>query len=190
MAYDRYVAICNPVRYKTIMNEAVCIRMTAGCWGIGLMDPIPHIILISRLSFCGSHTINHFFCDPDALMKLSCTSTIETLTYTFGLLIIGMPFMLIITSYINTISDILKIQSVEGQRKAFSTCACHIIVIILFCGSLSSTYIRPTTSHSEKEGTVLSLLYVLLTPMCNPIIYTLKNKDFKNSIRKKNKNEC
>ncbi|XP_078510117.1 olfactory receptor 5V1-like [Lissotriton helveticus] len=188
MAYDRYVAICHPLRYRTIMNKTICICLPSACWIVGFMDTIPHIVLLSQLSFCGSHTINHFFCDLTALMKLSCTSTnnIETLTYIAGALMVAMSFFLIITSYIKIISVILKIQSAVGRRKAFSTCTAHITMVILFTGSLTFTYIRPTSAYSIKENKMLSLLYIVVTPLCNPIIYSLKNTDFKKVLQKKN----
>ncbi|XP_078510110.1 olfactory receptor 5V1-like [Lissotriton helveticus] len=187
MAYDRYVAICHPLRYTTIMNKAVCICLSSTCWAVGFIDAIPHTVLMSQLSFCGSHTINHFFCDFAAIMKLSCssTSTIDALTYIFGALVFAMSFFLIIASYIKIISVILKIQSAVGRRKAFSTCTAHITMVILLTGSLSSTYIRPTSAYSVKENKMLSLLYIAVTPLCNPVIYSLKNTDFKNVLQKK-----
>ncbi|XP_069057650.1 olfactory receptor 5V1-like [Pleurodeles waltl] len=187
MAYDRYLAICHPLRYTTIMNETVCIRLSTACWVFGLLDPIPHTVLISQLTFCGLRTINHFFCDATALIKLSCTNTmtIEILTYIISAILILISFILIITSYINIISVVLKIRSVEGRRKAFSTCTSHITVVILFSGSLSSTYVRPTSAYSINESKLLSLLYIVVTPLCNPIIYSLNNTEFKNALRKK-----
>ncbi|XP_078510119.1 olfactory receptor 5V1-like [Lissotriton helveticus] len=187
MAYDRYVAICHPLRYTTIMNDTICIHLSIACWAVGLMDPIPHTVLISQLTFCGSHTINHFFCDVTALMKLSCTSTsnIEVLTYILGAILIIMSFILIITSYIKIITVILNIQSVDGRRKAFSTCTSHITVVILFSASVCSTYIRPTSAYSIKESKMLSLLHIVVTPLCNPIIYSLNNSEFKNALLKK-----
>ncbi|XP_078510121.1 olfactory receptor 5AN6-like [Lissotriton helveticus] len=187
MAYDRYVAICHPLRYTAIMNETVCIRLSIACWAVSLLDPIPHMVLISQLSFCGSHTINHFFCDVTALMKLSCssTSTIDALTYIIGAVVFIMSFILIISSYIKIILVILQIPSVVGRQKAFSTCSSHITVVILFSGTLSSTYMRPTSASSTKEIKMLSLLYIVVIPLCNPVIYSLNNTEFKNALRKK-----
>ncbi|XP_069057655.1 olfactory receptor 5V1-like [Pleurodeles waltl] len=186
MAYDRYVAICNPLRYLSIMSDVVCMKLAAGSWIFSFLTPIPHTILTSRLSFCGSHTINHFFCDVAAVINLSCSSTraIELTTYLFGTTFGVAPFALTITSYIHIISTILKIQSAEGRRKAFSTCASHITVVILFYGGVCSTYMRPPSKVSVKNSKLLSLLYVALTPLCNPIIYSLKNTEFKNILRK------
>ncbi|XP_078510138.1 olfactory receptor 5V1-like [Lissotriton helveticus] len=190
MAYDRYVAICNPLRYTTIMNKDVCFRLAAGSWVLGLMDVIPHTVLISGLSFCASHEINHFFCDVTALLKLSCTSTliIEALSYFLGATVALMSFLLIITSYISIISAILKLQSMQQRQKAFSTCSSHLTVVILFYGSVCSTYLRPSSTYSMNYNKIVSLSYITVTPLCNPIIYSLKNKEFKNAMkRKKNK---
>ncbi|XP_069058005.1 olfactory receptor 5V1-like [Pleurodeles waltl] len=186
MAYDRYVAICHPLRYVTIMNEVVCIRLAVGTWMAGMIDPVPHTVLLSGLSFCGSHTINHFFCDVAAVMKLSCSSTraIEGMSYLIGIVIGMVPFVLTIISYINIISTILQIRSTKGRLKTFSTCGSHITAVILFYVGIISTYMRPTSTFSMKENKVASLSYVALTPLCNPIIYSLKNKEFKNTLRK------
>ncbi|XP_078510141.1 olfactory receptor 5V1-like [Lissotriton helveticus] len=188
MAYDRYAAICNPLRYTAIMNRVLCIKMAGGTWVVGLMDPVPHTILLSGLSFCASHEINHFFCDVTALLKLSCTNThtIETMTYIVVALLPIISFLLIITSYINIISAILKIQSVEGRQKAFSTCASHLTVVILFYGCVCITYARPTTAYSMQDNKIMSLSYTVFTPLFNPIIYCLKNKEFKYALRKSN----
>ncbi|XP_078507318.1 olfactory receptor 5V1-like [Lissotriton helveticus] len=184
MAYDRYMAICNPLHYMVNMKKTVCIRLVAGCWAIGFLDALPHTVLISGLSFCGSHTINHFFCDVAALMKISCSNTdnIEILTYILGAIVTMTSFILIIISYVNIASSILQIRSKGGRHKAVSTCASHLTVVILFYASLSSTYMRPTTTYSMKENKILSLSYVAVTPLCNPIIYTLKNTEFKHAL--------
>ncbi|XP_078507314.1 olfactory receptor 1G1-like [Lissotriton helveticus] len=189
MAYDRFVAICNPLRYLTIMNKAMCIQMAAVSWTVGLIDALPHTIAVYTLSFCESHIIDHFFCDVTAMMKISCTSTrgIEILTYILGALLTMMSFVLIIISYINIVSSILKIKSVGGRNKSFSTCASHLTVVVLFYGSLASTYMRPTSTFSIKTNKISSLVYIALTPLCNPIIYSLKNTEFKNAVRKTKK---
>ncbi|XP_078507280.1 olfactory receptor 5V1-like [Lissotriton helveticus] len=186
MAYDRYVAICNPLRYVTTMNDAVCMKLAAGCWLVRFIDPIPHIVIISRVPFCGSHTINHFFCDVVAVIKLSCSSTrdVEAANYIMGTLFAVAPFALTVTSYINIISTILKIRSKEGRRKAFSTCGSHLTVVILFYGVICSTYMRPTSTASVKYNKVLSLSYVVVNPLCNPMIYSLKNREIKNTLKK------
>ncbi|XP_069506037.1 olfactory receptor 1G1-like [Ambystoma mexicanum] len=187
MAYDRYVAICNPLRYLTIMNKAVCVRLATGSWVTGIMTPIIHTLLMSRFSYCASHTINHFFCDVRLLLKLSCSSTytIEIVGYIVGSALGLVPFALIIASYVKILSAILRIPSTQGRQKAFSTCASHLAVVILFYMSLCSTYMQPKTTHSVKGSKILALLYTSLTPLCNPIIYSLKNTEIKNALKKK-----
>ncbi|XP_069506051.1 olfactory receptor 5V1-like [Ambystoma mexicanum] len=186
MAYDRYVAICNPLRYLTVMNKEVCVQVAVGVWTLALFYPLPYSALLSKLSFCGSHTINHFFCDLTALMKLSCSSTqhIEVFIYFSGSMITMMSFILIITSYTNIVSCILKIKSKGGRHKAFLTCASHLTVVLLFYGSACSVYLRPTKMYSMKENKILSFSYIAVTPMCNPIIYSLKNAEVKKGLRK------
>ncbi|XP_069506126.1 olfactory receptor 1G1-like [Ambystoma mexicanum] len=187
MAYDRYVAICHPLRYMTIMNHSVCMCLAAACWVMGLIEPIGHTIEMSKLSFCQSHTINHFFCDIAVLMKLSCSSTltIELLTYIIGSLCTVISFVLIITSYINIISSILKIQSITGRHKAFSTCASHLTVVFVLYGSVFVTYFRPASTFSDNK--ISSLAYIAIAPVCNPVIYSLKNTELKKALRN-NKN--
>ncbi|XP_078507319.1 olfactory receptor 1G1-like [Lissotriton helveticus] len=186
MALDRYVAICNPLRYMVIMNKAVCFRMAVGTWAVSFLVPLPHTVLLSQLSYCESHTINHFFCDITALMKISCSNThsIETLTYIMGAIVALLCFNLIIISYVNIASSILKIKTKGGRHKAFSTCASHITVVVIFFGSLFGTYLRPTSTYLMRDTKISSLSYIALTPLCNPIIYSLKNTEFKNALRK------
>ncbi|XP_078510092.1 olfactory receptor 5V1-like [Lissotriton helveticus] len=186
MAFDRYMAICNPLRYSTIINRTLCMLLAAGTWLFGLLNAIPHTILMSRLNYCGSHAINHFFCDLSALLKLSCTNTqnIEMLTYALGAIVALVPFMFIAASYLNIISSILKIQSKQGRQKTFSTCASHLTVVILYYGSLCFTYMRPTSKYSKYDDKLMSLVYIAIAPLCNPIIYSLKNTEFKKALRK------
>ncbi|XP_078510105.1 olfactory receptor 1E5-like [Lissotriton helveticus] len=187
MAFDRYVAICNPLHYTTIMNKAVCNQLAAASWLVSSVVPLPHTILMSGLSFCESHTINHFFCDLTAILKMSCsnTSRVEALTYILGSILAVMSFILIIISYIKIAASIMRIKSKSGKSKTFSTCASHLTVVTLFYGSLLSTYMKPTSKSSTKDNKILSLLYIAVTPLCNPVIYSLKNSDFKNALRKK-----
>ncbi|XP_069506042.1 olfactory receptor 5V1-like [Ambystoma mexicanum] len=188
MAYDQYVAICNPLRYMSIMNKEVCMQLTAGSWALALMIPVPILlpVLLSGFTFCGSRIINHIFCDFAALMKISCSSTlpIEVLTFVLGSIITLMSFVLIATSYINITSCILKIQSKGGRHKAFLTCASHLTVVLLFYGSVCSVFLRPMSTSSMKENKIVSLAHLAVTPMCNPIIYSLKNAEVKKKLRK------
>ncbi|KAM7085336.1 olfactory receptor 10AG1-like isoform 1-T2 [Molossus nigricans] len=186
MAYDRYVAICNPLLYPLIMNNRLCIQLAAGCWMTGIPVHIGFTYQIFSLPFCGSHQLNHFFCDVLPVLKLTCGDTfmIEVLSYVLTLLVITIPFMLILASYVKIVSTILKLPSAAGRAKAFSTCSSHLMVVALFFGSGIISYSRPKSSHSTGMDRFLSLFYTVVTPMFNPMIYCLRNKDFMVALRK------
>ncbi|XP_069506059.1 olfactory receptor 5V1-like [Ambystoma mexicanum] len=186
MGYDRYIAICNPLRYTVIMSKSTCTKLAVSSWICGLLEPILHTVLLSGLSFCKSHHINHFFCDMTALLKLSCTktNTIETVTYILGTFLVMGTFLLIVTSYVKILAAILKINSTEGRRKAFSTCASHLSVVVLFYAAILVMYMRPSTMYSQNQDKILSLLYIVITPLFNPIIYSMKNAEFKKALQR------
>ncbi|XP_029435510.1 olfactory receptor 5V1-like [Rhinatrema bivittatum] len=186
MAYDRYVAICNPLHYLTIMSKKVCGYLATFSWLAGLVDSAVHTYFTFRLPFCASNELNYFFCDIPPLLSLSCadTSINQTVLLVAGTLIAWTPFLCIITSYVYIISAILRISSSEGRQKAFSTCSSHITVVIFFFATAVFTYMRPISSYSLDRDRLLSLLYSFVTPMLNPAIYTLKNKDVKSGLRK------
>ncbi|XP_003423008.2 olfactory receptor 10AG1-like [Loxodonta africana] len=179
MAYDRYVAICNPLHYPVVMNHRVCIQLVTGSWITGIPVMIGHTYQIFSLPFCRSKQINHFFCDIPPILKLACGDTFvnEMLVYIVTVLFVMFPFLLILCSYSKIISIILKLPSATSQAKAFSTCSSHLMVVVLFFGSCIITYLRPNTRHSEGTDKVLSLFYTILTPLFNPVIYSLRNKD-------------
>lgn len=186
MAYDRYVAICNPLLYPLLMNSRLCVQLAAGCWVSGV--PV-HIVLtfqIFSLPFCGSNQLNHFFCDIPPVLKLACGDTLltETLVYVVVVLVVTVPFMLILGSYVRIIETILKLPSATGRAKAFSTCSSHLMVVALFFGSGLITYLRPKSSHSIGMDKFLSLFYTIVTPMFNPMIYCLRNKEVMVALRK------
>ncbi|XP_069057623.1 olfactory receptor 1G1-like [Pleurodeles waltl] len=189
MAYDRYIAICNPLHYATIINKEACLKFATGAWIVGFLEPIVPSILISNFSFCQTHKINHFFCDLTAMMKLSCTSTrnVEIINFTLGVLLPISSVILVTTSYMKIISAIIKIKTTAGRKKAFSTCASHLTVVALYYGSLMFVYLRPASSYSVGQSKVISVLYLALSPMCNPIVYTLKNQEFKNALKRRKK---
>ncbi|KAM4702779.1 olfactory receptor 1C1-like [Rhinophrynus dorsalis] len=186
MAYDRFVAICHPLHYTLLMSLKHCAHFVTVIWITGLLDPIGHTVLIANLSFCSSHNIEHFFCDVTPLLKLTCSDTfnVEILTYIDGTLLSLSAFILTVVSYVFIIYTILKIQSSEGQHKAFSTCASHLTSVIIFYGTIIILYVRPTSTYSPKQDKFFALLYIILIPLVNPFIYTLKNKDFKNGLRR------
>ncbi|XP_030042695.1 olfactory receptor 226-like [Microcaecilia unicolor] len=186
MAYDRYVAICHPLRYSVVMNLRLCVLMATGTWILGFLDPVGLIYHFSHFSYCESNEINHFFCDPSALLKLSCTntSTFNYVTYILAVFVALPCFILTLASYVYIISAILRIRSTEGRCKAFSTCSSHLTVVILFYGTTASLYVRPTSMQSVDQNKFFALLYNVLIPLFNPIIYSLKNKQVKEAIRK------
>ncbi|KAM4702770.1 olfactory receptor 5AR1-like [Rhinophrynus dorsalis] len=190
MAYDRYVAICHPLHYSFLMSIKLSICLAVVTWTIGFLDTIGHVALISMLTYCASHLIDHFFCDIIPLLKLSCSDTfkVELLTYTEGTLLVLSSFLLTLVSYIFIISTILKIQSSEGRNKAFSTCTSHLTSVIIFYGTIICSYMRPTSKLSPKQDKFFALLYVVFVPMFNPLLYSLKNQEVKDALKKlKNK---
>ncbi|XP_013842558.2 olfactory receptor 10AG1-like [Sus scrofa] len=186
MAYDRYVAICNPLHYPLIMKHKMCIQLVAGSWISGIPVQIGQTFQIFSLPFCGSNLINHFFCDIPPILKLACGDTFvnEMMVFTVAVLFVTVPFLLILVSYGKLISTILKLSSATSRTRAFSTCSSHLMVVVLFFGSGMITYLRPRTSHSAGTDKVLSLFYTIVTPMFNPMIYSLRNKDVVRALRK------
>ncbi|KAM8924799.1 olfactory receptor 5AR1-like [Pelodytes ibericus] len=186
MAYDRYVAICQPLHYYSLMSLRYCTLLIMTAWSMGLLSPVGHCVYVSGLPFCTSHDIDHIFCDLTPLLKLSCreTSLVEILTYTDGALFLMPAFTLTLISYVCIISTIINMKSVEGQRKAFSTCASHLTCVILFYGTIMCLYMKPTSSYSSRRDKFFSLVYIVLVPILNPVIYSLKNKDVKDALKK------
>ncbi|XP_029437227.1 olfactory receptor 5I1-like [Rhinatrema bivittatum] len=186
MAYDRCVAICNPLRYSLIMNRSICVLLAAVSWIIGFVNALPLIDLVSQFYYCESNEVNHFFCDIAALMKLSCSDVwrLETLIFAEGTITGFIPFLLTLISYIFIISSILRIRGTEGRHKAFSTCTSHLTSVSLFYGTLLCIYMRPASMYSPAQDKLFSLLYTALIPTLNPIIYSLRNREIKNSFRR------
>ncbi|KAE8589908.1 hypothetical protein XENTR_v10017831 [Xenopus tropicalis] len=186
MAYDRYVAICDPLHYIARMSRKHCAGLITAAFTVGFAEPVGLVVLLSKLSYCASHLINHFFCDVSPLLKLSCSSTFsaELLIYIEGTLLTVNSFLLTLISYIFIISAILKIQSSEGRQKAFSTCASHLTCVITLYGTVFCLYMRPQKSYSLKNDKYFSLLYIAQGPVLNPLIYTLKNREFQSSLNK------
>ncbi|XP_030047847.1 olfactory receptor 1361-like [Microcaecilia unicolor] len=187
MAYDRYVAICNPLHYITIMNKKVCLSMSAASLIICFLNALLHTLLVYRLSFCNSNVIEHFFCDFTPLIKLSCTDTSinELVIFTEASLLVIVPFLIILISYFRIITAILKIQSTGGRQKTFSTCSSHLTVVIIFYGTLIFMYFRPSSSYSLEKDKIASVVYNVVSPMLNPFIYSLRTRDVKTALQKK-----
>ncbi|XP_006902333.1 PREDICTED: olfactory receptor 10AG1-like [Elephantulus edwardii] len=186
MAYDRYVAICNPLHYPLVMNQKMCTQLAVGSWIIGMPIQIGETAQIFSLRFCDSNTINHFFCDIPPIIKLACgdTSLNEIITFVLAVVIVSVPFTLILASYSKIISTILKLPTASGRAKAFSTCSSHLLVVLLFFGSATITYFSPKSNHSAGRDKLLSLFYTIVTPMFNPMIYSLRNKEVIAALRK------
>ncbi|XP_077310003.1 olfactory receptor 5V1-like [Lithobates pipiens] len=186
MAYDRYVAICHPLHYSLLMNLNRCSSFLVCVWTASALEPVIHSVFIANLSFCSSHQIDHFFCDISPLLKLSCsdTSHIEIATYVLGAVVGLSAFTLTLSSYVFIIHTIINIQSADGRRKAFFTCASHLTSVLIFYGTSLALHVRPMSMYSPTEDKMYSLLYIILIPIANPLIYTLKNKQFKESFKK------
>ncbi|XP_063785603.1 olfactory receptor 1496-like [Pseudophryne corroboree] len=179
MSYDRYLAICNPLRYTAKMNHKFCFKLVVMCWVISYSVLLNQAIPISKLSFCGPHVIDHFFCDHVPLLELSCSDTyvVKIESNLLSIPFVISPFFIIIFSYIYIVSTILKIPSLTGRHKAFSTCSSHLAAVCIFYGTLISIYAVPKEANSQSISKLLSLLYTLVTPLINPIIYSFRNKD-------------
>ncbi|XP_006132195.1 olfactory receptor 10A4-like [Pelodiscus sinensis] len=186
MAYDRYVAICHPLHYTTIMSGRFCAKLAGASWTICIMVEIVQTTWIFSLSFCGPNRIQHYFCDIPPLLKMACTDTSrnEVVVFTLSIVFIMGPFLLIVLSYIRILSTILKLPSAEGRRKAFSTCSSHLTVVTLLYGTALITYLRPKSTSTQENDQLISLMYTVVTPVLNPIIYTLRNKEVHGAFRK------
>ncbi|XP_075114401.1 olfactory receptor 5AR1-like [Leptodactylus fuscus] len=186
MAYDRYVAICHPLRYSHFMSLRVCFWLSCTSWSIGFLDAILYTVLIASCIFCRSNEVDHLFCDLKPLMMLSCsdTSIIEMVILGPSAVIGFVPSVMTLVSYIYIISTILKIHSKEGRLKTFSTCSSHLTVILLFYGTVLGMYMRPKSSYSIDQDKFFAILYSEVIPMLNPLIYSLKNQEVKKSLRK------
>ncbi|XP_054826016.1 olfactory receptor 1009-like [Eublepharis macularius] len=186
MAYDRYIAISNPLMYSAVMSQKVCSQLVVLPYLVGLLNATTHTTLTFQLSFCNNNIINHFFCDIPAVITLSCSNTrvhkrlLFVLSFAFGIVDIA----IIIVSYIYILSAILRIRSSAGRHKAFSTCSTHLTVVTIFYGTLFFTYVRPNFSSSTQEDKVVSMLYTVMIPMLNPLIYSLRNKEVKDAVRR------
>ncbi|XP_077329841.1 olfactory receptor 11L1-like [Lithobates pipiens] len=190
MSYDRYLAICNPLRYSVLMNRGLCLKLIIATWMLSFSLILIDTVSLSKLEFCKSNIIDHFFCDLDPLMNISCSDTyflqLEVTLLSIPLVIV--PFILIVISYAYIIFAILKIQSKTGRQKTFSTCSSHLSVVIMFYGTLIGIYVLPNREQVLNTGKILSLSYTVVIPLLNPIIYSLRNQDIKKSLQKNIRN--
>ncbi|XP_065258954.1 olfactory receptor 5AR1-like [Emys orbicularis] len=186
MAYDRYVAICKPLLYTFTMSRQLCKGLVAGVYAVGVIDSMIHTFCTLHLSFCSANIINHFFCDIPQLLVLSCSDTRinEIVMFAFIGCIVVSSFVTVLLSYVYIISTILQIRSAEGRHKSFSTCTFHLIAVVLFYGIQLFMYLRPISSYSMDTNKVASVFYTLVIPMLNPLIYSLRNTEVKDALRK------
>ncbi|KFO21800.1 olfactory receptor 8H1 [Fukomys damarensis] len=183
MAYDRYVAICRPLHYPVIMSRRLCCALLTGSYVIGFVDSSVVAISMSRQRFCDSNVVQHFFCDSSPILALSCSDTyeVEIIILIFAGFSLVVSLITISGSYLSILSTILKINSTEGKKKAFSTCASHLLGVTIFYSSMIFTYLKPKKSYSLGRDQVASVFYTIVIPMLNPLIYSLRNKEVKNA---------
>uniref|UniRef100_A0A8D0H3D1 Olfactory receptor n=1 Tax=Sphenodon punctatus TaxID=8508 RepID=A0A8D0H3D1_SPHPU len=186
MAYDRYVAICNPLLYTVSMSQKLCVLLVVLSYIGGTLSALVHTCFAFRLSFCGPSIINHFFCDLPLLLKLSCsdTSLNELLLYTYGSSVEIISSIIIIISYVFIVITVLRIRSAAARRKTFSTCASHLTSVIIYEGTLLFIYSRPSSWYSPTSDKYISVFYTIVVPVLNPLIYSLRNKDVKDALKK------
>ncbi|XP_051847206.1 olfactory receptor 8D1-like [Antechinus flavipes] len=186
MAYDRYVAICSPLIYTTTMSQKTCFLLVVGVYTVGVFGATTHTSALTRLSFCGNNVISHYFCDVPPLLKLSCSST--HLNELLAMLLVGISTLIttipIVISYAFILSNILSIHSAKGRSKAFSTCGSHMVTVALLYGSAIFMYCQHATSSNITQQKVASVIYTTIIPMLNPWIYSLRNKDVKDAMKK------
>ncbi|XP_070095717.1 olfactory receptor 11H4 [Equus caballus] len=186
MAYDRYLAICRPLHYTTVMTQRLCYILMSLCWVFGFLSYSVSTVQLSQLPFCGPNTIDHFVCDMDPLIALSCAPApvTEIIFYVLNSLIIILTLLYILSSYSLLLIAVLKIPSAAGQQKAFSTCGSHLTVVCLFFGALMAMYVSPTTDNPAEMQKIVTLFYSVVTPFLNPLIYSLRNKEMKAALKK------
>ncbi|NWI53182.1 O11A1 protein, partial [Calyptomena viridis] len=186
MSYDRYVAVCEPLHYLSHMDTRLCLRLAAASWGSGFLSNSILTSLISNLDFCGPNEIDHFFCDSFPMMELSCSDTRVAGFVTS--VVAGVcslpPFLLTFSSYLSIIATVMRIPSATGRKKAFSTCSSHLIAVILFYGSIVAVYVLPYHNTQTSSNKIFSVFYTILTPLVNPLIYSMRNKEVKEALRK------
>nr|XP_020145275.1 olfactory receptor 2A25 [Microcebus murinus] len=184
MSYDRYVAICHPLRYSAVMTWRVCIILAVTSWILGVLLALVHLVLLLPLPFCGPQKVNHFFCEIIAVLKLACADTHinEVMVLAGAVSVLVGPFSSIVISYMHILCAILKIQSGQGRQKAFSTCSSHLCVVGLFYGTAIIMYVGPQDGNPEEQKKYLLLFHSLFNPMLNPLIYSLRNKEVKGAL--------
>ncbi|CAO2638515.1 Olfactory receptor 6P1 [Lemmus lemmus] len=192
MAYDRYLAICEPLRYPSLMPPSLATRLATASWGSGFFSSMMKLLFISRLSYCGPNVINHFFCDISPLLNLTCSDKeeAELVDFLLALVMILLPLVAVASSYAAIIVAILRIPTAQGRHKAFSTCTSHLAVVVIYYSSTLFTYARPRAMYSFNYNKIISVLYTVIVPFLNPAIYCLRNKEVKDAFRKTMLGRC
>ncbi|XP_078496723.1 olfactory receptor 11H6-like [Lissotriton helveticus] len=186
MGFDRYLAICSPLRYPALINTVVSKRLAGLCWVAGFTYNLVPVTFISRLNFCGPNVINHYFCDPGPLLELACLRSYlaDFIMYAFTTAIIVGSLVFTLLTYMAIISAVVRIRSSTGRQSAFSTCASHLTVVVLYYGSVMFVYVRPASRYPSDWNKMVPVLYSIVTPLLNPVIYSLRNKEVKKAMRK------
>ncbi|XP_059272711.1 olfactory receptor 2G2-like [Mustela nigripes] len=186
MSYDRYIAICRPLHYTVIMHHHLCMALASLAWLSGVVTTLVQPTLTLQLPFCGHHQVDHFICEVPVLIKLACVDTTfnEAELFVASIIFLIVPVSIILVSYGYITQAVLRIKSASGRKKAFGTCSSHLMVVIIFYGTIIFMYLQPAKSRSKDQGKFVSLFYTVVTPMLNPLIYTLRNKEVKWALRK------
>uniref|UniRef100_A0A8D0XRD6 Olfactory receptor n=1 Tax=Sus scrofa TaxID=9823 RepID=A0A8D0XRD6_PIG len=186
MAYDRFVAVCKPLHYTVTMNPQLCLGLVSLAWGCGVANSLIMSPMTLWLPRCGYHKIDHFLCEMPALIRMACVNTavVEGIAFILAVSIVLSPLVFILISYVYIVRAVLSIQSSLGRQKVFSTCGSHLMVVSLFYGNIIYMYMQPGTRSSKDQGKFLTLFYNIVTPLLNPLIYTLRNKEVKGSMRR------
>nr|XP_001081969.2 olfactory receptor 10A7-like [Macaca mulatta]XP_005539591.2 olfactory receptor 10A7-like [Macaca fascicularis] len=186
MAYDRYVAICHPLHYTFIMDQNTCIQLAVISWSSSFLSSMVINVLMLSLPYCGPNILNHFFCEVPSVLSLACTDTsfTELVVFIFSIIIVFIPFLLITVSYVRILQSLLRMRSASGRYKALSTCTSHLTVVTLFYGTAIFMYMRPQSRSSWAGSKIIAVFYTVITPMLNPLIYSLRNQDVKGALRR------
>nr|XP_003479799.3 olfactory receptor 2L8-like [Cavia porcellus] len=192
MAYDRYVAICFPLHYHIHMNRRVCVLMILGSWTLGTVNSCAHIVYAFHIPYCRSRAINHFFCEVPSMLPLACvdTSTYEYTVFFSSIIFLLLPFIVIVSSYGKILLAVYYMRSQEGRKKAYSTCSTHLTVVTFYYVPFAYTYLHPKSFQSPAQAKILAVFYTILTPLLNPVIYSLRNKEVMGALERMSRRIC
>ncbi|XP_004009459.2 olfactory receptor 2V2-like [Ovis aries] len=186
MAYDRYVAISHPLHYLILMSQRVCLRIVGSSWAFGIIDGLIQMVIVMTFPFCGLREVDHFFCEMLSLMKLACadTSIFENFAFVCCIIMLFLPFSIIVASYTHILKTVLHMYSTQAGKKALATCSSHLTAVFLFNGAAMFIYLRPRSYQAPSHDKVVSIFYTVLTPMLNPLIYSLRNQEVMAALKK------